>query len=96
MTSSQIKLVDQLLAKDRFMILSRNHRGAVAYKIFQGRMNPVGYARTKTATAIWHLMKEDKKGRVTLNRTAIRQVHGNSTVKKLYKNQLHAKGDSQL
>lgn len=86
MTTVQTKLIAALLA-GHFLMRSKR-----CYTLFDEALNPLQRVRFRTVDKIDQYMdpkkklwKKDKKGRITLNLASVRQLHGRSIIKKLYK-----------
>jgi hypothetical protein len=80
---------DLLDAKGFYILPATNAHGRASYKMYSDNMNPQYYIKPRTFGTIRNLMKRDSRGRLTLNLSLVRQLHGNSWIKKAYKN--HAK-----
>lgn len=85
MTNKQKTLIKYLLMKDHYLMRLRSHTGVVKYKLFQGNQIPVRWFEGKTVSGLTGIFKEDKKGRLTLNLSLVRQKHGNAFIKRQYK-----------
>lgn len=82
-----ILIINDLLDKKDFYILPvTNGHGRAMFKMYSGNMNPEYYIRSKTYKKIRDLVKKDKRGRITLNLSLVRKLHGNNWIKKAYKN----------
>lgn len=89
MTSNQKDLIYDLLDGD-YLMKTKNPNGRVCYKLYYGNMNPKRYVSDLVVEAgsIWNVLKQDKKGKFTINKSKVRQLHGNSLLKKIYKSKL--------
>lgn len=85
MTKQQKDLVWLLLQDNHYMVKSINARGKEVYKIFEGRQIPVQYFTETNVKKIKEFLKTDSKKRMTLNLSAVRQLHGKNYIKMLYK-----------
>ena len=66
------------------MVKTINARGTEVYKIFEGRQIPVQYFTVTNVKKIKDFLKTDSKKRITLNLSAVRQLHGKNYIKMLY------------
>ena len=84
MTKKQKDFIWLLLQDDHYMVKSINARGKEVYKIFEGRQKPVQYFSELNVKKIKDFLKTDSKKRMTLNLSAVRQLHGKNYIKMLY------------
>ncbi len=84
MTKQQKDLVWLLLQKDHYMVKTINARGKEVYKIYEGRQIPVQYFTEANVKKIRDFLKSDSRKRMTLNLSAVRQLHGKNYLKMLY------------
>lgn len=82
MTDKQ--LFEQLL-QGKFLRKRACRDARFAFVLYEGNMNPSGQVTRKAWLRIRDLLKEDKKGNITLNLTEVRKLNGKSNAKKLYK-----------
>jgi hypothetical protein len=82
MTATQKDIIAKLIS-GHYIVIS--HGREILY-----RDNAVPVIRLKwyDSKKIRPLLKKDRKGRLTANLSTIRQLHGNSTAKRLYKGKL--------
>lgn len=84
MTKKQKDLIWLLLQENHYMVKAINARGKEVYKIFEGRQIPVQYFTETNVKKIKDFLKSDSKKRMTLNLSAVRQLHGKNYIKMLY------------
>lgn len=89
MTAAQKKIVTLLLS-GHFLVKSRK-----CYTLYDEKVNPVQRIRHRSIQRLdqfidpkMKLWKKDKAGRMTLNLNTIRQLHGKTTLKQLYKRKM--------
>lgn len=85
MTDQQKDLIWLLLQEDHYLIKTINARGKEVYKVLEGRQIPVQYFTEADVKKVKDVLKSDSKKRMTLNLSAVRQLHGKNYVKMLYK-----------
>ena len=85
MTKKQKDLIWLLLQEDHYLVKSINARGKEVYKILEGRQIPVQYFTEANVKKVKDFLKSDNKKRMTLNLSAVRQLHGKNYLKMLYK-----------
>lgn len=85
MTKSEKELAKLLLQNNHYLLKAINARGKEVYKIMKGRQVPVQYFTEATYRCFLNILKTDSKKRMTINLSAVRQLNGNSYIKKLYK-----------
>jgi hypothetical protein len=85
MTDQQKDLIWLLLQDDHYLIRTINARGKEVYKVLEGRQTPVQYFSEADVKKIKDVLKSDSRKRMTLNLSAVRQLHGKNYVKVLYK-----------
>ena len=85
MTDQQKDLIWLLLQEDHYLVKTINSRGKEVYKILEGRQIPVQYFTEADVKKVKDVLKSDSKKRMTLNLSAVRQLHGKNYVKMLYK-----------
>lgn len=90
MTPSQ-KIVIKKLLTGHFLRLVKRGSGSW-YVLYDEKVNPISKVRAKTIDKLdrfldpdQKLWKKDKNGDMTLNLNTVRQLHGKSTMKQLYK-----------
>ena len=93
MTDQQKDLIWLLLQEDHYLVKTINARGKEVYKILEGRQIPVQYFTEADVKKIKDVLKSDSKKRMTLNLSAVRQLHGKNYVKMLYKKRQRAGGN---
>ena len=84
MTDQQKDLIWLLLQEDHYLVKTINSRGKEVYKILEGRQIPVQYFTEADVKKVKDVLKSDSKKRMTLNLSAVRQLHGKNYVKMLY------------
>jgi hypothetical protein len=84
MTDQQKDLIWLLLQENHYLVKTVNAKGKEVYKIFEGRQIPVQYFSEADVKKIKDVLKSDGKKRMTLNLSAVRQLHGKNYVKMLY------------
>ncbi|MEO8763270.1 MAG: hypothetical protein ABI416_03245 [Ginsengibacter sp.] len=87
MTKKQKDLIWLLLQEDHYMLKTINAKGKEVYKVFEGRQIPVQYFSELNVKKIKDFLKTDSKKRMTLNLSAVRQLHGKNYIKMLYMKQ---------
>jgi hypothetical protein len=85
MTDQQKDLIWLLLQDDHYLIRTINSKGKEVYKVLEGRQTPVQYFTEADVKKLKDILKSDSKKRMTLNLSAVRQLHGKNYVKMLYK-----------
>ena len=85
MTDKQKDLIWLLLQENHYLVKTLNAKGKEVYKVLEGRQVPVQYFTEKDVKKIHDILKTDNKKRMTLNLSAVRQLHGKSYAKMLYK-----------
>ena len=90
MTKKQKDLVWLLLHDNHYMVKSINARGNEVYKVLKYRQIPVRYFTEINVKIIKDFLKSDSKKRMTLNLSAVRQLHGKNYIKMLYKKKRQA------
>jgi hypothetical protein len=85
MTKEQKDLIWLLLQEKHYMVKTINSRGKEVYKVLEGQQIPVQYFTEANIKKIRDILKSDSKKRMTLNLNAVKQLHGSSYIKKLYK-----------
>ncbi|MEP6594697.1 MAG: hypothetical protein ABJA71_02075 [Ginsengibacter sp.] len=85
MTDQQKDLIWLLLQEDHYLVKTKNARGKEVYKVLEGRQIPVQYFTEADVKKVKDVLKSDSKKRMTLNLSAVRQLHGKNYVKMLYK-----------
>ncbi len=73
------------LFTDGFYLMESKRRKRSGYVLYKGNMEPVTWYSKTFLDWISHLLKTDKKKRHTFNRSLVRQEHGKTLVKQLYK-----------
>jgi hypothetical protein len=84
MTKKQKDLIWLLLQENHYMVKTINARGKEVYKVLEGRQIPVQYFTEANVKKIKDFLKSDSKKRMTLNLSAVRQLHGKNYLKMLY------------
>lgn len=85
MTTAQLNIIKGLLHKGRYLLPRMKHSGRQGYMLYEGNANPLYWYSCQTFNIIRDVIKKDKDGRITLNLNDVRQLHGKSTIKILYK-----------
>ena len=93
MTDQQKDLIWLLLQEDHYLVKTINSRGKEVYKVLEGRQIPVQYFTEADVKKIRDVLKSDSKKRMTLNLSAVRQLHGKNYVKMLYKKKQRVVGN---
>ena len=94
MTKSAKELARLLLNNNHYLLKSINANGKVVFKIMMGKQVPVQYFSEASFRYLNPILKTDSKKRMTINLSAVRQLNGNSYLKKLYKTSLELKKDT--
>ena len=94
MTDQQKDLIWLLLQEDHYLVKTINSRGKEVYKILEGRQIPVQYFTEADVKKVKDVLKSDSKKRMTLNLSAVRQLHGKNYVKMLYKKKQRVVGNA--
>lgn len=81
------ELYRTLLTKPGTFIRRRKSIDLPGYCIYSHDMKPEKWFSEKAFKELSPLLKKDKKGRYTLDLQTVRRYHGNSFVKRLYKNE---------
>jgi len=84
MTDQQKDLIWLLLQEDHYLVKTINAKGKEVYKVLEGRQIPVQYFTEADVKKVKDVLKSDGKKRMTLNLSAVRQLHGKNYVKMLY------------
>lgn len=87
MTDLQHSLIKQLFKPGAYIMPRMKHSGRIGYMVYTGNANPVQWYSYKNYMVVQDVLKKDKEGRYTLNLHKIRQLHGSSLLKTLYKKQ---------
>ena len=85
MTYEQKELVFALLRGDCYLRPKKSPNGKYSFMIYSGNQKPVKYVTDNAYKAVKEYVKKDKSGKITLNLTVVRQLHGNNHIKKQYK-----------
>ena len=93
MTDQQKDLIWLLLQEDHYLVKTINSRGKEVYKVLEGRQIPVQYFTEADVKKVKDVLKSDSKKRMTLNLSAVRQLHGKNYVKMLYKKKQRVVGN---
>ena len=93
MTDQQKDLIWLLLQEDHYLIKTINSKGKEVYKVLEGRQIPVQYFTEADVKKVKDVLKSDNKKRMTLNLSAVRQLHGKNYVKMLYKKKQRVVGN---
>jgi hypothetical protein len=65
--------------------IMKRHGNKHPYCVYDAKMNPLYHISRKMYKRLYSLIKTDKKGRITLNLSKVRQLHGNDYLKLEYK-----------
>jgi hypothetical protein len=84
MTSTQKNFVKLMMTPGHYA-LPRQARGVQKLAIYKGNQVLVRQFIIGTVKEFRELFKKDRAGRMTINLTKVRQLHGKSWVKKQYK-----------
>ena len=93
MTDQQKDLIWLLLQEDHYLVKTINSKGKEVYKVLEGRQIPVQYFTEADVKKVKDVLKSDSKKRMTLNLSAVRQLHGKNYVKMLYKKKQRVVGN---
>lgn len=85
MTKEQKDLIWLLLQDNHYLVKTVNAKGREVYKILEKQQIPVQYFTEANVKKIKDILKTDSRKRMTLNLTAVRQLHGKNHLKVLYK-----------
>lgn len=88
MTPSVKSLLSNLIDGHHYLKDWSTVQKSRSYKLYKGNMIPCRYVGNQTVRQIRDLLKKDKYGRYTLNLNRVRQLHGNSIIKRMYKQYL--------
>ena len=86
---TEVTIYKKLLAGDCFIM--KRHGNKYSYCIYDVKMNPLMHVSDTVHKHLNPLFKTDKKQRITLNLSSVRQLHGNDLLKQLYKKHLSLK-----
>lgn len=84
-TREQKLLIFHLLTGEYYLMKKPKRSGIDAYKLYKGNQVPVKYYSSATVRKIFDLLKTDNKRRLSFNLSLVRQLHGKSYIKSLYK-----------
>lgn len=87
MTPAQRSIYQDLL-QDAYILEVRHHHKGKQFKLFRGNMVPIRWIKDSEYKLFTFVMRKDKKGRLVLDRRAIRKLHGRNLLKKIYREQL--------
>lgn len=87
MTDLQHDLIKKLFKPGFYLMTRLRHSGRRGYMLYQGNANPVDWYSEANYKIVKEVVKKDKIGRITLNLNLVRQQHGSSLLKILYKKQ---------
>lgn len=75
------------LLEGRYIIECRNRKGERRPKLFEGNMAPIEWLKPCWLKPFEKLLRyaDKKKTRKVLDLRAVRKLHGNDTIKKIYK-----------
>lgn len=85
MTDLQHDLVKSLFRPGTYLMTRTAHSGRMGYMLYEGNANPVRWYSSRAFAIVRQVVKKDKAGKITLNLSKVRQQHGKSLVKILYK-----------
>lgn len=85
MTELQHYLIECMITGDYYLMNRKSHSGRDGYMLYSGNMNPHHWFSQTTVKCIKGILKKDVKHRLTLNLSKVRQLHGKTLLKKLYK-----------
>jgi len=90
MTDTRFNIIAKLL-KGYYLIAWKSHNGTKCYRFYEPNGNPVANIQDKTIRTMDRMIdpeikiwKKDKLGKITLNLSNVRKLHGKNTIKKLY------------
>lgn len=78
-----------MLEGDFYLVRQPTHNRRIQYKLYTGKANPVRWIPERTAKFLKGYFKTSARGHITLNRSLVRQAHGKSTIKIIYKEKLN-------
>lgn len=91
MTATAKYVIDKLLDKG-YLMPWRRHTGAKCFRLFDDKGIVICNVTVATVRRLDKYLDPDKKlwkrdryGRMTLNLSTVRQLHGKNTIKKMYK-----------
>ena len=85
MTKEEKDLAWLLLQDNHYLVKSTNVNGKQVYKILREKQVPIRYFTESTVRKFSQVLKTGTKKRMTVNLSLVRQLNGNSYIKKLYK-----------
>lgn len=78
-----IKVIFSHLLEGRYMARRQGNRHP--YAIYEGKAKPIYNVSKSNWKVLSPLVKKDKQGRITLNLSTVRSLHGNEWLKQEYK-----------
>lgn len=97
MTETRKHIIDTILAGG-YVMAWKSTRGTKCYRLYDATANPLVNVRQATVKKLDRFIdpkikiwRKDKLGRMTLNLSMIRKLHGRSYIKKAYKQSKIAK-----
>lgn len=88
MTPAQHRIYQDLLAGAYIVERPHPDRGRM-FKLYKGNADPIRWVKDSEYKAFTFVMRKEKRtNRLVLDRRAVRRLHGKTTLKKLYREQL--------
>lgn len=91
MTKNRKILVEKLLSGYYLLPWKKHNSGKKCYRLYDANGTPKENINEKTIRTLdrfitsVNIWKTDKQGKITLNLSSVRQLHGSHSIKKLYK-----------
>ncbi|RYG33366.1 MAG: hypothetical protein EOO01_33290 [Chitinophagaceae bacterium] len=85
MSAAKKELINKLLSGEYYLMEADDRRTQRGFILYHGKQKPERWYKRTSLKHLIVLFKEDKKKRLTLNLSLVRQEHGKSIVKRLYK-----------
>lgn len=86
MTDLQHDLIKRLTKEGYYLATRTAFSGKKGYMLYFGNANPEKWYPERTVRkSVYEYLKKDKFGRLTLNLNLVRQLNGNTLLKKFYK-----------
>jgi len=87
MTPTQKMIAERMFRPGYYMAIRTNHHGRKMYMLYHSNAIIDGYVLPATFKFFDQLgvLKKDKNGKYTFNLSAVRQLHGKNSLKKMYK-----------
>lgn len=92
MTYLQHDLIKIMISGKYYLASRRAYSGRPGFMLYTGNAIPKKWFSEKTVKkSVWNSLKKDSHGRLTLNLNRVKQLHGKSLLKKLYKQHINGK-----